>query len=315
MTSKRLEPRRLFSRLAPVAAVVLGFVACTDATEDLFDPNEKIGPLEALPSLSTGGSSGISLTDPPPVATGGSVNGAMQDPVTASGGSAGTGTLRPPRPPRADAGAVDDGDAGAVPPIPTADDSSCGAQCEYAGGRCSSGVCFFDCRATGSCSTQQVICPAGVPCDVTCGDRACASNVICHRGSTCDIRCVGDRACGSEVICEGDCNVTCSGENSCPGGTGGAVQNLNLLCTGRESCGSTVQCEGDTCEVACTGQQSCARVNIFGSTNTLTCTGSGSCGTDVSCNGTRCGVQCARNACRRDVKCQAISCQITDLDD
>jgi hypothetical protein len=294
---------------------VLGFVACTDTTEDLFDPNEKIDPLAPVATLGQGGSSGISLTDPPPVATGGSSN-TMQDPVSANGGSAGAGTPRPPRPPRADAGAVapDEGDAG-VPPIPSTGDGSCGAQCEYAGGRCSGGVCFFDCRATGSCSTQQVICPAGVPCDITCGDRACTSNVICHAGSSCDIRCVGERACGSEVICEGDCNVICSGQNSCPGGTGGAVQHLNLTCTGRQSCGSTVQCEGDTCEVACTGQQSCARVKIFGSTNTLTCTGQNSCGTDVSCNGTRCAVRCADNACRNDVKCEAVSCQVGEIDD
>src|ERR1043165_6587068 len=125
MTGKRLGARRLFSRLAPVAAVVFGFVlagpvACTDTTEDLSDPNEKIGPLEPVKSPGIGGSSGISLTDPPPLATGGSSN-TVQDPGTTNGGSAGTGTSPPPRPPRADAGPVDtdDGDAGAVPPIPT----------------------------------------------------------------------------------------------------------------------------------------------------------------------------------------------------
>ena len=315
MTAKAIGPRRLSFLLAPVAVALLGFVACTDTSEKLFDPDEKIGPLTPPPTTGMGGSSGLSLTDPPPLATGGSSN-TMQEPVEADGGSAGTGTTRPSRPPRADAGAVepDPGDAG-VPPIPTSGDSSCGAQCEYAGGRCSAGVCFFDCRATGSCNNQQVICPAGVPCDITCGDRACTSNVLCHAGSTCDIRCVGERSCGSEVICEGDCNVTCSGESSCAGGTGGAVQHLNLLCTGRESCGSTVQCEGNTCEVACTGQQSCARVKIFGSTNTLTCTGQNSCRTDVSCNGTRCNVICADDACRNDVKCQAVSCQVDEIDD
>lgn len=322
MTGKPLGPRQLFSRLAPVAAVVLGLVtagpvACTDTTEDLFDPNEKIGPLEPVQAPGIGGSSGISLSDPPPIATGGAMNGTTPGPVAAAGGSAGAGTSRPSGSTRADAGPVepDDGDAGAVRPIPGADDGSCGAQCGYAGGRCSQGVCFFDCRANGSCSTQQVICPVGVPCDITCGDRACTSNVICHRGSSCDIRCIGERSCGSEVICEGDCNLTCSGQNSCPGGTGGAVQHLNLRCTGRQSCGSTVQCEGDTCEVACTGQQSCGRVKIFGSTNTLTCTGQNSCGTDVSCNGTRCDVRCVDDACRNDVKCEAVSCRVGEIED
>src|SRR6476620_7810333 len=103
MTSKALGPRRLFSRLAPVAAVVLGFVACTDTTENLFDPDAKIRPLEPPQTVARGGSSGLSLTDPPPLAAGGSSN-TMQEPAPANGGSAGTGTVRPARPPRADAG-------------------------------------------------------------------------------------------------------------------------------------------------------------------------------------------------------------------
>jgi len=207
-------------------------------------------------------------------------------------------------------------DAGAgAPPIPSVGDGSCGAQCARNGGLCSNGTCFFDCQATGSCASKQVICPSGVPCDVTCGDRACTSNVLCSVNSTCNIRCVGERSCGAELICEGQCHVTCSGLNSCPGGTGGAVQLLDLKCTGRQSCGSTVQCEGADCNVVCSGQQSCGRVKIFGAQNRLVCSGADSCGTNVSCNGARCETYCADNACANDVTCRAVNCQVGELQD
>jgi hypothetical protein len=324
MIAKPPEPKQLFPRARIWAGcgvfVTLWFVACTDTSDDLFTTLDPLG--KATASNGGGGGSGPTGvgTDPSPiVGSSGTGNSAAQDPVTASAGAASTPRPpRPPRPPRAtgDAGvATPEADAGGAPAIPTDDDGSCGDLCSHNGGLCSAGTCFFDCRATGSCAVNQVICPAGVPCDVTCGDRACASNVLCRANSVCNIRCEGEGSCGRELICEGTCNTTCSGLNSCPGGSGGSVQHLNLKCTGTGSCGSTVQCEGDDCKVACSGSQSCAHVRIFGTTNTLVCSGAASCGTDVFCDGTRCGVQCARNACAKDVKCQAASCQVGELED
>ena len=116
---------------------MLGFVACTDTSEELFDPDMKIAPLGPVATSGVGGTSGISLSDPPPVATGGSSNDTTQDPVNANAGSGGTSTVLPPRPPRSDAGAVagDGADAGAVPPIPATGDDSCGDQCEHTSAR------------------------------------------------------------------------------------------------------------------------------------------------------------------------------------
>jgi len=324
MTARPLEPKHPVSRVARAIFLALGlgsasFVACTATNDELFADMDiaNLGPVSNGGSGGSGGGAAIPvLTSPPDTA----MAPGMPVPPSAVDGSAGTGgTPRPPRPPRPsapDAGvAAPEADAGAAPTIPTVGDDSCGAQCALNGGLCSGGVCFFDCQAPGSCASRQVICPTGVPCDVTCGDRACTSNVLCPASSVCNINCVGERSCGAELICEGTCNVICSGVSSCPGGTGGAAQLLNLHCTGRQSCGSTVQCEGQVCEVECTGQQSCDRVKIFGSQNTLVCSGQGSCGTDVSCNGGRCDVQCARDACARNIDCQAVTCQVGELEE
>jgi hypothetical protein len=316
MTARPLEPRQPFPRVARAIFVALGvvsacFAACTTTNDPLFE-DTGIGDLAPV-SPGNGGSGGGAalpvLTSPPSRTP---MDPALTDP-SAVGGSGGTGST--PRPPAADAGVTPPtGDAGADPTIPMVGDDSCGAQCALNGGLCAGGTCFFDCQAPGSCASRQVICPSGVPCDVTCGDRACTSNVLCSVNSVCNIRCQGERSCAAELICEGTCNVICSGANSCPGGTGGAAQLLNLHCTGRQSCGSTVQCEGQACEVECAGQQSCERVKIFGAQNKLVCSGAGSCDTDVSCNGTSCGVECARDACPREVDCQALTCQVGELE-
>ena len=296
--------------MARLALIAIGscsvFAACTATNDALFDQALPLGNI-ARGASGGGGPVAAAPETPTEVAPPGE-----SDPGTASAGSGGTaGTPRPPRPPRmpaaSDAGVA--ADAGGAPPIPSVGDGSCGDQCAHNGGLCSDGTCFFDCQAKGSCAKQQVICPTGVPCDVTCGDGACTQNVLCNKDSTCNVHCAGERSCASELICEGECHVTCSGLNSCPGGTGGSVKLLDLKCTGRQSCGSTVQCEGEDCQVSCSGPQSCARVKIFATDNTLDCSGAGSCGTSVLCNGTRCRTRCADNACDNDINCQAVRCQ------
>jgi hypothetical protein len=321
MTERPLEPRPanvLVSRRAKRtgsralrALTALVFVACATTDEDFFDPSMTTDPLVALPGAAgTGGAAAIS-NPPPPVAAAGS---------SSTAGSGGSGATTPPPVSGPDAGSngpgQQEGDA-AVPPPPTppaVSDGSCGQQCETSGGLCSQGTCFFDCQAPGSCNQRQILCPPGVPCDVTCGDNSCTDNVLCNADGNCTVRCAGQRSCRQEVICEGICDVTCSGVRSCEGGIGGPAQLLDLKCTGTDSCGSTTQCEGQDCRVSCSGADSCQRVRIFAQRNTLVCSGQGACDDDVSCNGASCNVQCAADACGDDVDCDALSCTINRLD-
>ncbi|MCA9590758.1 MAG: hypothetical protein KC657_35910, partial [Myxococcales bacterium] len=66
---------------------------------------------------------------------------------------------------------VDPGDGGALdadagPPV-----DLCPAVCADAGiGTCDAGTCVIDCDGPGSACNKNVVCPAGTPCDVTCGE-------------------------------------------------------------------------------------------------------------------------------------------------
>jgi hypothetical protein len=208
---------------------------------------------------------------------------------------------------RADGGDRDAGASSAAPLPPN--DNSCGRQCVQNGGRCFQGTCFFDCDQPDSCS-DQVLCPPGRPCEVTCGTRACSDSVVCGVGAECNIRCEGELSCARQVICSASCDVTCSGERSCRGGVGGSVERLALDCSGPQSCSGNVSCEGLTCQLSCSGAQSCPRVNTFAIRNSLSCQGQGSCMSSVTCNGGTCGVECGDGTCGSGVNCQALICNV-----
>jgi hypothetical protein len=311
--------QRLLARVAGLTGAAL-LLACEASNGALFDEEVRLGPLSP-PGLGQGGDGGESVTHPLLEADSGAIGGTggggasvTPPPMGAGGGGGG------PRPiPAPDAGAGPGGDAGSsgtggsgAGPYPPSD-ASCGAQCVTNGGRCAEGTCFFDCAARGACDTRQILCPANLPCDVTCGDRACTDNVVCPVGSTCAIRCAGEQSCAREIICEGQCDVECSGERACRGGIGGAAVLLELECSGRESCGSTVQCEGRDCRVSCSGRDSCERVRIFAAQNTLVCSGRGSCDDDITCMGNVCSAECADDACDNGVDCQALQCELGEL--
>jgi hypothetical protein len=201
-----------------------------------------------------------------------------------------------------------EGGAGVYEPPP--DDGSCSDVCSRRGGRCFEGTCHFDCDAPGSCSDEQTICPPGEPCEVRCGDDACAQNVICSRYSQCNVVCEGERSCDRQVICEGVCDITCSGRDSCRSGIGGPVELLEVDCSGERSCAATVSCEGQECRLACSGRESCGRIRTLAVQNTVSCSGVGSCATDVLCLGATCDVECAQDACENGVDCRALSCEL-----
>src|SRR4051812_4320159 len=72
-------------------------------------------------------------------------------------------------PPDGDA-AVDDADAGIDSSSIDADAEagpSCAQVCPDAGGSCSSGTCAITCPGASACD-NDIVCPPGVPCTVTC---------------------------------------------------------------------------------------------------------------------------------------------------
>jgi hypothetical protein len=305
--------RPLFRETSPLAPVTASGGAGGGA--DLGEP-ASLGP---SPSHSAGasaaaGASGLgSLGSGIAVGAAGAVGDAGAEPGAAGtgGGNGESGAAGAP-------GAA--GDSPGLPPVVTPDlpppsDGSCGAQCVRSGGRCSEGTCNFDCLAAGSCTTDQILCPDGYPCEVHCGARSCRENVVCAEGQPCKVVCDGVASCASEVICQGVCSVTCSGARSCRGGIGGAVELLELECSGDQSCGSTVSCEGQTCRLSCSGAQSCAEIRAIAVENEVGCSGAGSCASHVGCRGNSCNVECARNACRNGVDCQALACDTSERDE
>ena len=151
-------------------------------------------------------------------------------------------------------------------------DQNCPAACT---GGCSAGVCIV----VGS--DQVAVCPALMPCRISCEDNTCGLGVDCSLATDCHIRCLGDLACEGPIECgTGACHVEC-------GGTG----NGNM-------CLSSIDCRrSSSCEIGCLGNSACL--------GPITC-GSGRC--SVQCGGTGAGGMCAgaitcNTSCACDVTC------------
>jgi hypothetical protein len=322
--SGRVSSARRASRGRSLAGGVLLLqslilVGCGGGSEPLF---MEAAPLAPLPSIGSPPSGSLRIPSGPTMPPGSAAGASGAGAAPGAGGADGPGSGAA-GPPRADAGTDPDqpsgagasgtgGASGVAEPPPN--DDSCGAQCVSSGGRCFEGTCHFDCAGPDSCTTGQVLCPAGRPCEVHCGDRSCAENVVCGERGECNIVCEGESSCAREVICEGECQVTCSGASSCRGGVGGSVALMQLDCSGANSCGGTVSCEGQDCQLSCSGTDSCARIRTLAVQNVVSCSGAGSCGTDVNCLGAFCDVECASDACASGVDCRALDCATSSSD-
>jgi len=138
----------------------------------------------------------------------------------------------------ADAAPLDDGGA----PADTGPDAFvCPPQCSS----CALGVCVMDCTPQGSCGTR-VVCPAGMPCAVQCGDSACGAGVDCSSATDCRIDCTQPLSCGGHLSCgDGPCRVQCSGVGACTGGIDCDNScKCDVLCTGTGTCTPAAQCNG-----------------------------------------------------------------------
>ena len=144
-----------------------------------------------------------------------------------------------------------DGGVDAAPPA-DADDSAqrlCAQGCTR--GTCdAAGVCVIDCSGQGQC-TNDVVCPANLPCRVLCGAMSCTSKIQCGAAASCDVQCSGDFACKDEIICpDGECTVMCSGPNSCEKRTKcGDSCACDVSCIGTLSCKEASECPESACRV------------------------------------------------------------------
>lgn len=100
-------------------------------------------------------------------------------------------------------------------PVPTPTPSVCDARCAAAGGACNGDVCTFVCQGTAACK-DDLSCPPGMPCKVSCTGKDACRGVTCRDATSCIIECTsGDPACNGRVTCAGpSCAVTC-GVNGC----------------------------------------------------------------------------------------------------
>jgi len=137
-------------------------------------------------------------------------------------------------------------------------DSACLTACTN--GTCQRGVCVIDCSVSGSCLTD-VLCPAGVPCRVVCGDHACQHRVDCRMASLCVIECSGIGSCADEVRCGTQhCWISCSGSGSCKHIRCGDACACDATCSGANACIEASECpQGGACRLGegCTSSGSC----------------------------------------------------------
>jgi hypothetical protein len=112
------------------------------------------------------------------------------------------------------------------------------------------GVCVIDCSAAGTCS-NDVACPANLPCRVVCGDNSCGSKILCSTASSCEVQCIGTDACNDEIQCPaGECSVMCSGASSCEKRTKCSDScTCDVSCTGALSCKEASECPMFACKV------------------------------------------------------------------
>jgi hypothetical protein len=141
-------------------------------------------------------------------------------------------------------------------------------------------------------SGDDVTCPAGFRCTITCTPGTCG-NINCSGAASCAITCSGDNACNNLTCGTADCTVTCSGTNACNDVTCGAGNqgHCSVMCSGTNACGA-VNCS-NSCDCVIQGCATsgecgnlfCPRVN-----GNNYCTGTGNQG--APCIDTTSGCSC-----------------------
>ncbi len=87
----------------------------------------------------------------------------------------------------------------------------CPAECSW----CDDGFCVFDCPGDivdgGPCNGLDLVCPAGWPCRLSCGEAGCNDTSFTCSDGVCEVTCTGINACiGTTVDCGiQSCAATC----------------------------------------------------------------------------------------------------------
>jgi hypothetical protein len=116
-------------------------------------------------------------------------------------------------------------------------------------GGCDGAVCRIACLGEQACKELTIACPAGWPCELTCGKMGCEkATVLCPSDAPCTLRCSAEKAChdARAIATQGVTEVECSS----------AVD----VCKGFE-----IDCGANACGALCQGaskpklncQQSC----------------------------------------------------------
>lgn len=100
--------------------------------------------------------------------------------------------------------------------------------CAGAGGKCDGDACVITCPGSARCG-DEIKCPTGMACRVTCGSKSC-KRVTCNGADSCSVTCDGDQACSDQV--------TVNSASS------------TVICHGKDAC-KKVDCEGANCAVTC----------------------------------------------------------------
>jgi hypothetical protein len=136
---------------------------------------------------------------------------------------------------------VQNGDAGAPGDGAPGDAFVCPAICTS----CDQGTCVIDCNGSSACG-QQVVCPVGMACRVSCGASACGNGIDCSGATSCTISCNQSSSCGSALVCgSGPCAIQCDGQSSCAGHIDCSSScKCDTACSGAGSCPFQSTCPG-----------------------------------------------------------------------
>lgn len=146
-------------------------------------------------------------------------------------------------------------DAGADAPAEAGPDAGCPPSCT----RCTLGVCEIECT-TASCDDDDIVCPPGLPCAVTCsGSSACnAKQIVCAPGQRCRLTCTGKDACNSVKIAAADAGPVCI---DCQGDMANRAC-VSMACTLPTSC--SLDCGPGTSQQSCTSMENCGATCVDG---------------------------------------------------
>jgi hypothetical protein len=171
------------------------------------------------------------------------------------------------------------------------DDNACPSDCN---GGCDLTRTPPTCTITGA-GGDNVKCPQGDHCDITCSDTACG-NVNCTDAASCTINCTGTSACEDITCGSADCLITCAGTSACGDVTCGNQSSgtkdgrCRVSCTGTAGCGDVTCTNACDCVIdGCTGSSDCGALACPRSQG-LYCTPSGANG--EPCTDTNSGCSC-----------------------